>query len=71
MTPEKGESYYATVNYNGKKYKVSLPEVENKGWMLGVDCLTQLDSNANTEEAVGEALDRLNYRLAFFPSAIV
>ena len=53
MTPEKGESYYAKVNYNGKKYKVTLPEVESEGWMLGVDCLTQLASNGNSEEDVG------------------
>lgn len=66
MTPEKDEKYYATVNYNGKKYKVSLPEVKNEGWMLGVDCLTLLDSNRNTEEAVDEALDRLNYWGAFW-----
>lgn len=66
MTPEKGESYYAKVNYNGKKYKVTLPEVESEGWMLGVDCLTQLASNGNSEEDVDEALDRLNYWGAFW-----
>jgi len=66
LTPEKGESYYAMVNYNGKKYKACLPEVESEGRMLGVDCLTLLDSNENTEEAVDELLDRLNYWGAFW-----
>lgn len=66
ITPEKGESYYATVNYNGKKYKVGLPEVENEGRMLGVDCLTMLDSDQNTKEAVDNFLDRMNYWGAFW-----
>ncbi len=66
LTAEKGESYYATVNYNGKKYKVCLPEVQSEGRMLGVDCLTMLDGKENTGEAVDEILDRLNYWGAFW-----
>lgn len=66
LKPEKGESYYATVNYNGRKYKAALPEVKDEGWMLGVDCLTLLDSNEDNEDAVEEFLDRLNYWGAFW-----
>lgn len=66
LRPSESGQYYVITSYDGKKYKFYLPEVQKDGWIIGIDCITQVDSWKNTEKHIKEWEDRFQHWEGFW-----